>query len=492
MRTPTSERDPMYPSNEVEEDLLVKSQATSQNYGTQSTHNDWNLIVKPKKKFCGCLSKNRKDTATKLITSSEASNETKKFVSTFLDLDLDSIFEKKVGPSGFYLKCVLAQACLAVMTAAMTIYIVTFCQAMPTFYCKMDKNSHPFECRANEYCSDIYQQFDVVPTFHSWNWRYKLYCNQSELHSSESMLLCLAAVLTGMMYFFSDRYSRVMNLFVCTFMTICCAFLITFIDNYYAKTLLMAPMIALPSLVAGTYGHIINESTTSNSALRKMAVSFYMVFYGFAGVVLALVLFLIRDADDGILFIAISNCLSIVLILFIVVDGPKFWFRKGKVNRTIECMVHIFNKSGLPKDDFNIIEHSLSQMPPKSIETGDICSNIMTEQEILLKSKVSKPIFIEKNTIESLSRELDLVEFDLEQFDLTIIEGANTEEKGPNEFVEDTNEKPVKRIPGFKLIFTKEYIWALVGFTAMACCDYLLLYGTIFESDASLNLGSIN
>ena len=142
--------------------------------------------------------------------------------------------------------------------------------------------------------------------------------------------------------------------------------------------------------------------------------------------------------------------------MFTIEDGPKYWFIRGKVNKTLETIVSIHNKNC------------------KFVKEGSSSDNIID---------INKQVAgIEQNDkkicIETLSEELSLDEYDLAKFDVTIKILKNLED-------------PKKKLTPFKLLFRKDYRYVLMGVTSMFTADYLLFYSTSFGA-STLEFGSTN
>ena len=159
------------------------------------------------------------------------------------------------------------------------------------------------------------------------------------------------------------------------------------------------------------------------------------------------------------------------MLMFTIEDGPKFWFIRGKVNKTLQTIVSIHNKN------CKFVKEG-SSLDKETIDKEDIAGS-SSDNIIDINKQVAG---IEQNDkkicIETLSEELSLDEYDLAKFDVTIKILKNLED-------------PKKKLTPFKLLFRKDYRYVLMGVTSMLTADYLLFYSTSFGA-STLEFGSTN
>ena len=322
-----------------------------------------------------------------LIESDSAPEPYQTFVANYLALDQDKIIEQKVGSSGKHLHILLFQSCLSVFSAALFTYFISYSTVQPIFYCKFGDNPMKFTCSEEEYCNNsLYEKVSIDKQFNSWFWKQKQYCNIEEREFIKSGCILIAAIFTGLAYLTSDRISRTLNVFLWTLLSIICGFLAYFVTDLYTKFFLQGVMLALPSQTAGSYGHIINESTTSYSNIRKRAIGCYLIFYAIAGVVLSIVFFYIENSDDGIIFVSFVNILPLLTTYLTTFDGPKYWFRRGKINNTLKSLARICDRNG--KTQHQIVNEIFSK---KSDDSDDELNNKQIEAGYEYTGKLASP-----------------------------------------------------------------------------------------------------
>ena len=160
------------------------------------------------------------------------------------------------------------------------------------------------------------------------------------------------------------------------------------------------------------------------------------------------------------------------MILFTFEDGPKYWFIRGEVNKTLETIVKIHNKNckfvteGASLDDETNQEEGTAQ----DFQLNDIVNK---NKQVAGIEQYNKKI-----SIETLSEELGLDEYDLTKFNVTIKILKNSED-------------PKEELAPFKLLFSKDYRWILLGLGSMIISEYSLYYSTSFDT-STLDFGSTN
>lgn len=258
----------------------------------------------------------------------------------------------------------------------------SFSFAQPNFFCLNPADNTKFQCSENQYCNNIYSRDSIEYEFNSWSTQFELYCNLEQRQSAKSIILIGASVVTMLFYGISDIFPRSIILFSCTTSTVILSFLIFLIDIFWVKVILFSPLVAFAGIGFGLNVSIINESMVSHSRLRKSSSSLLGVFYGLSGIVLSVVMLSLMDSNLGMLFIAAFNIIPSILIYAYMIDGPKYWIKRGQVNKTLESLAYIFNKSGIQDND------------------SDKNKNV---------------------SVKDLAKELSLTEFDLGLYDITII-----------------------------------------------------------------------
>ena len=158
--------------------------------------------------------------------------------------------------------------------------------------------------------------------------------------------------------------------------------------------------------------------------------------------------------------------------MFTFEDGPKYWFIRGEVNKTLKAIVSIHNKNC------------------KFVTKGISLNNETIQQKIAVQDceldgtlRENKPVAeIEqkdkKISIEALSKELSLDAYDLNKFNVKIKILKNYED----------NEK---KLTPLKLLFSKDYRWLLLGLISMNGAGFSLYYSTNFDVN-TLDFGSTN
>ena len=160
------------------------------------------------------------------------------------------------------------------------------------------------------------------------------------------------------------------------------------------------------------------------------------------------------------------------MLMFTIEDGPKYWFVRGKVNKTLETIVLIYNKNC----KFETKDSSLGNGRIQEEETSQyLYSDDTTNKK---KQMVKIELNEKKNCIKTLSKELGLDEYDLTKFDITIK-------------MLDNLEHPNKKLTPFKLLFSKSYRWVFFGVISIFTARYSLFYSTTFDA-STLNFGSTN
>ena len=86
----------------------------------------------------------------RVIHSSDASEQTHKFVQNYISLNMDQVMESKIGPSGFYLKYLMTVAFLVQLMLVQIVSLVTFAFETPTYICTTSPvSADTFECTEN-------------------------------------------------------------------------------------------------------------------------------------------------------------------------------------------------------------------------------------------------------------------------------------------------------------------------------------------------------
>ena len=160
------------------------------------------------------------------------------------------------------------------------------------------------------------------------------------------------------------------------------------------------------------------------------------------------------------------------MLMFTIEDGPKYWFIRGEVNKTLKAIVSIHNKNckfvkkGISSDNETIQQQKAFQ----DFEFDDTLNEKKPVAEIEQKDK--------KICIEALSKELSLDEYDLNRFDVKIKILKNLEDQE-------------KKLTPFKLLFSKDYRWVFLGLYSMYVALFSLYYSTSFDTN-TLDFGSTN
>lgn len=403
-----------------------------------------------------------------------APENVKNYVENWFELDMDNIIEQKIGTSGRHLTQLLVQSCFGVFITANITYFITYALAQPYFYCYEGLDKTPTECSADLYCNNPSLQAFLVPKFISWSYEFGYSCSPSLVQLLKVIGIICAAFMTLGAYFIADYLDRITTIIICATITVVCGTIGYFITNVWVKMIFVSMFFTLPTLASGTYGHIINESTCSKSIIRKVSIAAYMIFYGMSGIVLSLMFYVIKDANNGFLLITLLNILPLPTLWFFCINGPKYWYRRGNVTKTLTSLVYIINKNGgelAPKNKYSIDDENDADF------------------ERLNKEKAPKKIV----TVQEICTDLNLNLYNLEDYNV-VINSREFETKPPSSDEPNYDELIAKRKPisNYKIvaIFQKKYLKTLVGFSAMALCDYILTIGSIFES-ASIHMGSI-
>ena len=114
----------------------------------------------------------------RVIHSSEAPEQTYKFVQNYLSLNLDQVMDSKIGPSGFYLKYLMALAFFCTLMGMQIVSFVTFAFQIPTYICKTGSESaNTFKCTEDQYCQKIYNPIETQYHFDSYTKEFDLHCD---------------------------------------------------------------------------------------------------------------------------------------------------------------------------------------------------------------------------------------------------------------------------------------------------------------------------
>ena len=198
--------------------------------------------------------------------------------------------------------------------------------------------------------------------------------------------------------------------------------------------------------------------------MRKVSSAIFLCFLCLAGIFLAVVCFWITEANHLIIFIATMNCLPLITMYFTVIDGPWYWYTRGEINQFVDTMVFIINRNN--KEEL--------------YETGGT----------------------KNTTVASLTNELGLEEFDLNEKNVRLTFTSHTSEASTL-FTKDEpiDENPKASNPqsqkathgknGFALLFTKKYCLMVVGASAMSTIQ-CQLYTASALGVANIGLSNIN
>ena len=114
----------------------------------------------------------------RVIHSLEAPEKTHEFVQNYLSLNLDQVMDSKIGPSGFYLKYLMALAFFCTLMGMQIVSFVTFAFQIPTYICKTGSESaNTFKCTEDQYCQKIYNPIETQYHFDSYTKEFDLHCD---------------------------------------------------------------------------------------------------------------------------------------------------------------------------------------------------------------------------------------------------------------------------------------------------------------------------
>ena len=158
--------------------------------------------------------------------------------------------------------------------------------------------------------------------------------------------------------------------------------------------------------------------------------------------------------------------------MFTLDNGPKYWFIRGDVNKTLERIVSIHNKNCRFITKGSLVDKAAIQ--DKETAQNSNFNDITNKNNQVAKIEPS----IGNISITTLSEELGLDEYDLTKYNVTIKILKNFEET-----------KNIKS--PFKLLISKSYRSILFGVISMVAAEYTLFYSTAFDASA-LEFGSTN
>ena len=116
-----------------------------------------------------------------VVHSSNAAIQTDVFVQNYLSLSIDQVMESKIGPSGFYLKYMVAVIFICALFYHQIILVVTFAFETPIYICSTSsKSADTFECTEDQYCHNIYHPVKIQNTFDSYTIEFNLHCNMPQ------------------------------------------------------------------------------------------------------------------------------------------------------------------------------------------------------------------------------------------------------------------------------------------------------------------------
>ena len=206
----------------------------------------------------------------RIIHSSEASEQTHKFVQNYISLNLDQVMESKNGTSGYYLKYLITVIMFISLMSTQMNAIVSFALETPTYICTSGPNStDTFECLENEYCQQIYHPFKIQQTFDSYTKEFNLHCDMPTRQLAESFILLIAALYTGAGLFSGDFITRTTSMRISHFGMLFAVLSSNWIENFWGKIFCIGIGIGNVCSINGTFCHLVNETTISMSELRK-------------------------------------------------------------------------------------------------------------------------------------------------------------------------------------------------------------------------------
>ena len=197
--------------------------------------------------------------------------------------------------------------------------------------------------------------------------------------------------------------------------------------------------------------------------MRKVSSAFLLCFSSLAGIIMGIVCFWITEANHLIIFIGTVNCLPLITMYYTVIDGPWYRYTRGEINQFVDTMVFIINRNN--KEEV--------------YETGGA----------------------KNTTVASLTNELGLEEFDLNEKNVRLNFTSHTKEAsslvnkdGPtdeNPNPKAQSQKTTHGKNGFALLFSKQYCYMVVGFTAMAIAQNQIFMASLLGA-GSIGVSNIN
>ena len=126
------------------------------------------------------------------------------------------------------------------------------------------------------------------------------------------------------------------------------------------------------------------------------------------------------------------------MLMFTMEDGPKYWFIRGEVNKTLKAIVSIHNKNcKFVTKGISLNNETIQQKI--AVQDCELDGTLRENKQVAEIEQKDKKI-----CIEALSKELSLDAYDLNKFNVKIKILKNLEDQE-------------KKLTPFKLLFSKDY-----------------------------------